>query len=87
MLNAFARFTRERRRLVIYDQLNPAYAKYYSRDEATRCSPARASPMSGPALPGLQLDRDRDQARLLTAPRDRRQRGLGSHGAGAVGER
>ena len=34
MLNSFRRFTRERRRLVIYDQLNPAYAKYYSRDEA-----------------------------------------------------
>ena len=33
-LNTFARFTRERRRLAIYDQLNPAYAKYYSRDEA-----------------------------------------------------
>ena len=34
MLDSFRRFTRERRRLVIYDQLNPAYAKYYSRDEA-----------------------------------------------------
>jgi SAM-dependent methyltransferase len=34
MLNTYLRFTRERRRLVIYDQLNPAYAKYYSRDEA-----------------------------------------------------
>ena len=26
--------TPDKRRLVIYDQLNPAYAKYYSRDEA-----------------------------------------------------
>lgn len=34
MLDSFRRFTRERRRLVIYDQLNPAYAKYYNRDEA-----------------------------------------------------
>jgi SAM-dependent methyltransferase len=36
MINTFRRFTRERRRLVIYDQLNPAYAKYYHRDEAER---------------------------------------------------
>jgi SAM-dependent methyltransferase len=36
MLNTYSRFTRERRRLVIYDQLNPAYAKYYTRDEAER---------------------------------------------------
>jgi SAM-dependent methyltransferase len=36
MLNTYRRFTRERRRLVIYDQLNPAYAKYYNRDEAGR---------------------------------------------------
>jgi SAM-dependent methyltransferase len=34
MLNSFLKFTRERRRLVIYDQLNPAWAKYYARDEA-----------------------------------------------------
>lgn len=36
VLNTYLRFTRERRRLVIYDQLNPAYAKYYTRDEAER---------------------------------------------------
>ncbi len=29
-----APLTRDKRRLVIYDQLNPAYAKYYRRDEA-----------------------------------------------------
>ena len=26
--------TPDKRRLVIYDQLNPAYAKYYTREEA-----------------------------------------------------
>ena len=36
MRDSFQRFTRERRRLVIYDQLNPAYAKYYTREEAYR---------------------------------------------------
>ncbi len=29
-----ARLTPDKRRLVIYDQLNPAYAKYYTRAEA-----------------------------------------------------
>ena len=28
------KFSPDKRRLVIYDQLNPAYAKYYTRDEA-----------------------------------------------------
>jgi SAM-dependent methyltransferase len=30
----YLRLTADKRRLVIYDQLNPAYAKYYSREEA-----------------------------------------------------
>ena len=30
----FARLTPDKRRLVIYDQLNPAYARYYTREEA-----------------------------------------------------
>jgi SAM-dependent methyltransferase len=34
MLNSFSKFTRQSRRLVIFDQLNPAWAKYYTRDEA-----------------------------------------------------
>lgn len=32
--NVLAKLSRDKRRLVIYDQLNPAYAKYYTRDEA-----------------------------------------------------
>jgi SAM-dependent methyltransferase len=32
--NVIGRFDRTKRRLVIYDQLNPTYAKYYTRDEA-----------------------------------------------------
>ena len=34
MRNILARFPRRIRRLTIYDQLNPAYAKYYTFDEA-----------------------------------------------------
>jgi SAM-dependent methyltransferase len=34
MRGVLAHFTREVRRLTIYDQLNPAYAKYYTRAEA-----------------------------------------------------
>lgn len=34
MRNVLARFPRAVRKLTIYDQLNPAYAKYYSREEA-----------------------------------------------------
>ena len=30
----FARLSRQKRFLIIYDQLNPAYAKYYTKDEA-----------------------------------------------------
>jgi SAM-dependent methyltransferase len=32
--NTLARVSRDKRRLTIYDQLNPSYAKYYTRDEA-----------------------------------------------------
>jgi SAM-dependent methyltransferase len=34
MREVLARFPKSARRLTIYDQLNPAYAKYYSSDEA-----------------------------------------------------
>ena len=34
MRNVVAKLSRDKRRLVIYDQLNPAYAKYYTRAEA-----------------------------------------------------
>ena len=34
MRSVLARFPRDKRRLVIYDQLNPAYAKYYREHEA-----------------------------------------------------
>ena len=34
MRNVLARFPRSVRRLTIYDQLNPAYAKYYTKGEA-----------------------------------------------------
>jgi SAM-dependent methyltransferase len=34
MRGVLAKFTRQVRRLTIYDQLNPAYAKYYTRAEA-----------------------------------------------------
>lgn len=32
--NVFGKFSRSKRHLVIYDQLKPAYAKYYTRAEA-----------------------------------------------------
>lgn len=34
MQNVYWRLAPDKRRLVIYDQLNPAYAKYYREDEA-----------------------------------------------------
>jgi hypothetical protein len=34
MLNVIRRLSWKKRYLNIYDQLNPAYAKYYRRDEA-----------------------------------------------------
>lgn len=34
MRNVLARMPRSVRKLVVYDQLNPAYAKYYTREEA-----------------------------------------------------
>lgn len=36
LMNVLARFTPEKRRLVIYDQLNPTHAHYHSRAEAER---------------------------------------------------
>lgn len=36
MRHHFARLDRSQRRLTVYDQLNPAYARYYRRDEAHR---------------------------------------------------
>jgi SAM-dependent methyltransferase len=35
-LNIFEKMEPEKRRLILYDQLNPAYAKYYTRSEAER---------------------------------------------------
>ena len=35
MTEVIGKFSPDKRRLVIYDQLNPAYAKYYRKDEAT----------------------------------------------------
>jgi len=32
----FEKMSPEKRRLIIYDQLNPSYAKYYTRDEAQK---------------------------------------------------
>jgi SAM-dependent methyltransferase len=34
VVNIFGRFDRKTRYLAVYDQLNPTYAKYYTRDEA-----------------------------------------------------
>jgi len=34
LLSIFEKMSPEKRRLIIYDQLNPAYAKYYTRSEA-----------------------------------------------------
>jgi hypothetical protein len=34
MLSVFEKMSPEKRKLIIYDQLNPAYAKYYTRREA-----------------------------------------------------
>jgi hypothetical protein len=36
MREVVARLDPSKRRLTVYDQLNPAYAKYYRRDEAYR---------------------------------------------------
>jgi hypothetical protein len=35
-LSVFNKMSPEKRRLIIYDQLNPAYAKYYTRQEAIK---------------------------------------------------
>lgn len=34
MCDVLGRMSKDKRRLIIFDQLNPAYAKYYSQDEA-----------------------------------------------------
>ena len=36
LLTVFEKMSPEKRRLIIYDQLNPAYAKYYTRDQAMK---------------------------------------------------
>jgi len=36
LLSIFEKMSPEKRKLIIYDQLNPAYAKYYSRQEAIK---------------------------------------------------
>jgi SAM-dependent methyltransferase len=36
MLSVLKKMSPENRRLIIYDQLNPSYAKYYTREEAQR---------------------------------------------------
>ena len=34
VLNVYAKLGRDKRKLVIYDQLNPAYSRYYAEKEA-----------------------------------------------------
>lgn len=46
--NVFGKLTREQRWLGIYDQLNPAFSKYYSREEATNLF--RAAGFKNPKL-------------------------------------
>jgi hypothetical protein len=36
MLSVLEKMSPEKRRLIIYDQLNPSYAKYYTKDEAKK---------------------------------------------------
>jgi SAM-dependent methyltransferase len=36
LLSIFEKMSPEKRRLIIYDQLNPAYAKYYTKSEAMK---------------------------------------------------
>ena len=62
--------TPAKRRVVIYDQLNPAYAKYYTRAEAEALMTQRRL-RGRPAAPSarLQLDRHRPQARRHEASR------------------
>jgi hypothetical protein len=36
LLSIFEKMSPEKRRLIIYDQLNPAYAKYYTKKEAIK---------------------------------------------------
>ncbi len=36
MIHVFGRMSSEKQRLIIYDQLNPAYAKYYTKQEAIK---------------------------------------------------
>ncbi len=36
IVNVFGKMSPEKQRLIIYDQLNPAYAKYYTRQEAIK---------------------------------------------------
>ena len=60
--------TPAKRRVVIYDQLNPAYAKYYTRREAHDAL-AQAGVRRRPASPSprLQLDRGRNAAMMLVS--------------------
>jgi len=44
MLRIFARLSREKRRLTLYDQLNPSYVRYYRRDELEAVAPRRSAP-------------------------------------------
>ena len=59
--------TPAKRRVVIYDQLNPAYAKYYTAGEAEALM-TRRRVHRHPAAPSprQQLDGHRPQARLMT---------------------
>ena len=60
--------TPAKRRVVIYDQLNPAYAKYYTRREAhdviAQAGLRRRSPSSSARI---QLDRGRNAAMMLVS--------------------
>ena len=74
--------TPAKRRVVIYDQLNPAYAKYYTRQEAHDAArPARVPGHPPSSSPRVQLDRDWNAA---VTPRQHRRARL-QRGGDAAG--
>ena len=68
LVNVLARFTPEKRRLVIYDQLNPTHAHYHSRAEAEELLLASGfTDVRRTPSPRLQLERHRPQTGRMSA--------------------
>ena len=78
MLHTLARVSRDKRKLTIYDQLNPSYVRFYARDEVRELLQAAGHPDL--------LGRDHREHREIESSTDLDHQTASGHAQRSVGE-